>query len=413
VGRTTTPNVAARAAAGAGANADPDARSSAAARVGSDAGTSAATISVATTAAATSAVGANTARWRDKYLPYLFLAYLMLYPLPWLAHPPSTGDVVAFTVGVAAFLPLYFTGFHAGGRRLLACVAGILAIGFALQPAGGVWGVFAVYAAALGAYVRPTRYALLTFAAIGVAVLAFAGLRGLPPTDWAFTLFFGALVGFSSLASARIEAQNRELATSREEVRRLATAAERERIARDLHDVLGHTLTVVAVKADLAGKLLDRDVAAARREVDDIRDTARSALADLRAAVTGMRSTTLAAELAGARAALSSAGLQHDVRVSAGALPPPVENALAYVLREAVTNVVRHADASRVTIDLARDGAEARLEVRDDGRGSPSAEGNGIAGMRLRLAPLGGRLEIDGRAGVRVVARVPVGGAAA
>lgn len=367
----------------------------------------------ATAATGEAARDAEPATWRGKYLQYVFLAYLLLYPLPWFWRPPSTADLVAFAVAVAVFLPLYFVGYQATGRRLLACVAGILAIGFALQPSGGVWGVFAVYAAALGAYVRPTRRALATLIAIGLAVLAFAWLRGLPLVEWVFTVFFGALVGLSSLASARIEAQNRELALSREEVRRLATAAERERIARDLHDVLGHTLTVVAVKADLAGRLLDRDAAAARREVEEIRDTARRALADLRSAVTGMRSTTLAAELAGARAALASAGVAHDVQVSTGALPPPVENALAYVLREAVTNVVRHAEASRVTIDLARDGAEARLEIRDDGRGSAHPEGNGIASMRLRLVPLGGRLEIDGRTGTRVVARVPVGGAVA
>ncbi len=366
----------------------------------------------AKTAAASDATDAAApASWRTKSLRYVFLAYLLLYPLPWFGRPPSTADVVAFALGVAVFLPLYFVGYGASGRRLLACVAGILVVGFALQPAGGVWGVFAVYAAALGAYVRPTRHALATLAAIGIAVLAFAWLRGLPFFDWAFTVFFGALVGLSSLASARIEAQNRELALSREEVRRLATAAERERIARDLHDVLGHTLTVVAVKADLAGKLLERDAAGARREIEEIRDTARRSLAELRVAVTGMRSTTFAAEIAGARAALASAGLAHDVRVAAGALPPPVENALAYVLREAVTNVVRHAEASRVTIDLARDGAEARLEIRDDGRGGARPEGNGIAGMRLRLVPLGGRLEMDGRDGTRVVARVPVGGA--
>jgi two-component system sensor histidine kinase DesK len=268
--------------------------------------------------------------------------------------------------------------------------------------------VFAVYAVGIAAYLRPTRHAAYALLAIGVAVLAFAALRQLPFFDWAFTMFFGALVGVASLYQARVEAANRELAASRDESRRLAVVAERERIARDLHDVLGHTLTVVAVKADLAAKLVERDPDAARREIDEIRRTARGALAELRGAVTGMRSATLAAELAGAREALTSAGLAHAVRADTGPLPPAVETALAYVLREAVTNVVRHAEATRCEIALTCDSAEARLEVRDDGRGGVRGEGNGIAGMRLRLAPLRGLLEFDGRGGTRVTARVPL-----
>jgi len=347
--------------------------------------------------------------WIGRHLPYLFLAYLLLYPLPWLARPPSATDVAAFALGLVVFVPVYLYSWRAPtARRQLACLLVTLAIGFALQPFGGVWGVFAVYAAAIAAHLRPARHAVHALLAIGAAVLAFAALRGLPLFDWAFTLFFGALVGVASLYQARIEAANRELAASREEARRLAVIAERERIARDLHDVLGHTLTVVAVKADLAGKLVGRDPDAARRELDEIRRTAREALAELRSAVTGMRSATLAAELAGAREALGSAGLAHAVRADSGPLPPAIETALAYVLRESVTNVVRHAEATRCEIALTCDGAEARLEVRDDGRGDVRTEGNGIAGMRLRLAPLGGRLELDGRGGTCVTARVPL-----
>jgi two-component system sensor histidine kinase DesK len=351
----------------------------------------------------------NDRSWRERRLEYVFLAYLLIYPLPWLWGPPPTStDVLAFALGVAAFLPLYLSGYRVGGARQLACIAGVLTIGFVLHWFHGIWTVFPVYAAAMAAYVRPYRRAVYVLAGVGIAVAVFCAVLRLPAIEWAPALFFGALVGIASLYQARVEAANRELTASREEARRLAVVAERERIARDLHDVLGHTLTVVAVKADLAGKLVEPDPAAARREIEEIRTTARRALADLRSAVTGMRSATLAAELAGARDALASASIAHEVRAETGPLPAAIETALAYVLRESVTNVVRHAEASRCLITLARDGAEARLEVHDDGRGGARPEGNGIAGMRLRLAPLGGRLEIDGRVGTRVVARVPL-----
>jgi two-component system sensor histidine kinase DesK len=356
--------------------------------------------------------GAEPARrkpWNGRSMEFLFLAYLLMYPLPWVfGYRPTTADLVAAALGVSAFLPLYFTGYRTQGLAQIACALGILAIGLLLIPFHGVWGIFPVYAAAMSAYVRPMRHAVYTMGAIGVAVAAAAWWLALPVYSWFPALFFGALVGISSLYQARIEAANSELEASRDEARRLAVVAERERIARDLHDVLGHTLTVVAVKADLAAKLVDRDPAAARREVEEIHRTARQALADVRSAVTGMRSATLAAELAGARDALDSARIAPDVRVDAGALPPPVETALAYVLREAVTNVVRHSGAGRCTIALSRDDAAARLEVRDDGRGGAAREGNGIAGMRLRLAPLGGTLALENRDGTRVIATVPL-----
>jgi two-component system sensor histidine kinase DesK len=374
------------------------------------AATAAAATSTATAIAGTRHGAGVDRSWLGRNLEYLFLAYLLLYPLPWLwGRAPTAIEVAAFALGVAVFLPLYFASHRVAGRLQLACVAGVLLVGFALQPFNGVWSVFAVYSAAMAAYLRPFRRAVYVLVGIGLAVVAFALALRLPAFEWGPAVFFGALVGVSSLYQARVEAANRELAASREEARRLAVVAERERIARDLHDVLGHTLTVVAVKADLAGKLVERDPAAARREIEEIRTTARRALADLRAAVTGMRSATLAAELAGAREALASAGIAHEVSAASGPLPAAVETALAYVLREAVTNVVRHAEASQCRIALTRAGDEALLEVRDDGRGGARPEGNGIAGMRLRLAPLGGRLEMDGSAaGTRVLARVPL-----
>lgn len=355
-----------------------------------------------------------------------FLAYLLIYPLPWLARTPSTTDLVASALGVAAFLPLYLSGFGRSDTHALRCGLAVAAIGVALQPFGGVWGVFVVYACGLlgGLLPKPRAYAALAGVAVAVALLVLA--RGLPLWDWLPTLFFGAMTAMVSMFSSAYTAQSEALAASRDEARRLAVVAERERIARDLHDLLGHTLTAVAVKADLAGRLLDAtpaDPARARAEIEDIRRTARSALADVRAAVTGMRSARLAHELATARRALDSAGIALQVHGVPPTLPEPVETALAYVLLEGVTNVVRHAQARQCRVDFATGDGAVTLLIRDSrqataalpsptpsGPAAPApAEGHGIAGMRQRLADVGGTLALQfGPEGGALLARVPV-----
>jgi two-component system sensor histidine kinase DesK len=217
--------------------------------------------------------------------------------------------------------------------------------------------------------------------------------------------------------SAAYAAQSEALAASREEARRLAVVAERERIARDLHDLLGHTLTVVAVKADLAARLLDAEPARARAEIDDIRRTARSALADVRATVTGMRSTRLAHELAAARRALDGAGVALSTQGVAPPLPPALETALGFVLLEGVTNVVRHANAERCEIAFERQADALLLRISDSGADAapagaplpPPNEGHGLAGMRQRLAAVGGTLSLERTpGGSTLLARLPL-----
>lgn len=372
-----------------------------------------------------------------RQMGYWFLAYLLIYPLPWLRQPPELIDVLASALGVAVFLPLYLAGFGRSDARALRCGLAVAAIGLALQPFGGVWGVFIVYACGLLAGVLPRQRAFTFLAGVAVAVATLVLLRGLGLWDWLPTLFFGAMTAMVSMYTAAYALQSAELAASRDEARRLAVVAERERIARDLHDLLGHTLTAVAVKADLAGRLIDADPARAKAEIEDIRRTARSALADVRSALTGMRSTRLATELATARRALDSAGIALTLEGVPPALPPAAETALAFVLLEGVTNVVRHAQARQCRVDfgLARDAVT--LLIRDSrqsahalpvptelalpqtlaqtvapifapGAAQP-AEGHGIAGMRQRLAEVGGTLALQfGPEGGALLAQVPL-----
>ncbi|MBW8823189.1 MAG: sensor histidine kinase [Xanthomonadales bacterium] len=205
---------------------------------------------------------------------------------------------------------------------------------------------------------------------------------------------------------------NAELALSHAEVRRVAAFAERERIGRDLHDLLGHTLSMVALKADLAGKLVERDPAGAQREIAEVARIARDTLSEVRATVTNMRNAVLVAELASAKVLLNADNILLAAHIDEIVLKPDAESALAMSLREAITNVQRHAGARHVEVKLQRDGKGVAMEIRDDGRGGQLRAGNGLTGMRERLEAHGGSLELLVKSersdrGTTLVARLP------
>jgi two-component system sensor histidine kinase DesK len=214
---------------------------------------------------------------------------------------------------------------------------------------------------------------------------------------------FGAMLGYAG------RLKDAQLRLSQDEVRRLATTAERERIGRDLHDLLGHTLSLITLKLELSRKLLDRDGEAARRELQEAEKIARNALAEVRAAVTGIRAAGLAGELASARLLLQGSGVQFNYELDVDELPPDVEGALALVLREAVTNIHRHAHARHAEVVLSGDAKEIRLAIGDDGCGGVCTDGNGLGGMRERVQALDGTLEIKSpnRRGTRITVTVP------
>jgi two-component system sensor histidine kinase DesK len=197
-----------------------------------------------------------------------------------------------------------------------------------------------------------------------------------------------------------------------EELEHMAKVAERERIARDLHDVLGHTLSLITLKSELARKLVDRDPERAKQEMHDVENASRAALADVREAIRGYRSDGIFAELARACAALETAGVAVECDTDTVPLSPDQESVLALALREAVTNVVRHAEARRCNVILKRRESLCTLEVADDGRGTAGPEGNGLRGMRERLEALGGSLRLLSSNGTRLIIDLPLASAA-
>lgn len=309
------------------------------------------------------------------------------------------------------FLLLYARTLVAPCALAWRAALGMVALALVLLPAGYPSGISYYVFGCVMLRMRGSLWQyLLRLLAINAVFVLVAWRVGYPWEMWAWmpvmTLIIGVIVHVERIANETDAA----LKLSHDEVRRLAATAERERIGRDLHDLLGHTLSLITLKLELARKLSERDPAGSRRELEEAERVARHALAEVRSAVTGIRSADLAAELASARLLLESAHVHLDYDAPPQDLPPDIERGLALVLREAVTNVARHAQATRARIVFAREGRTVQLCVEDDGRGGTGADGNGVSGMRDRVRALGGTLSIGpatGR-GTQVLARVPL-----
>lgn len=340
--------------------------------------------------------------------PWIWLLFLPFYAFPWLFAAPTTSTLIVSAIGIAAFLTLYVVAGRSSEPSPLLLV-GIVAVAIALAPFDANWSVITIYAAAGAGRLRPTRHGimLIAFVCCAIAVSGFALEHH--PIWWGPAVLLSALTGGSNISATALKDKNIQLLRAQDEVRTLSRIAERERIGRDLHDLLGRTLTLIAVKSDLAERLAARDPEAAIREVRELGDAARDALRDVRDALSGAREAGLAHELGAARAMLESADIAIRVEGDPSLVPSGPGGVLGMALREAVTNVVRHADASECTVAIRRMADGASVAITDNGSGGSFVEGGGLGGMRARLSAAGGTLEIVTLSrGTRLVARVPV-----
>jgi two-component system sensor histidine kinase DesK len=295
----------------------------------------------------------------------------------------------------------------------------VLGIGVLLlvvaAPAGGqnVLNGF-VYIGAAAAMTLPLRFAMVVVLLLIGAV--FGVPRGVP--GWAAEdafipeLLLGCAAAFGV---GKVIERNAQLAQAREQLVDLAVTQERERMGRDVHDILGHSLTVITVKTELAGRLLesvaaDPAIDRVRAEVADVERLAREALADVRATVSGTRGVSLTGELAAARSALAAAGIRAELPGAVDVVPARHRELFAWALREGVTNVVRHSGGIWCGVQLTAD----CVEVRDDGRGPGGCgTGNGLAGLQARAEKAGGRLEVERAPEGGFLLRVLAGGSPA
>ncbi|MFE1930128.1 sensor histidine kinase [Streptomyces sp. NPDC059474] len=361
---------------------------------------------------------------RRTFLPWLFMLsgdvqalFKEMTPLPWLGG-----------AGAAAFVALYVTAIHTSlderrrhTRAPLLALAGLAAVTYALGIGyAGDWLLcFPLLSLASGLVLRggsrPLGPVILVLSGSAGII---AGIRG--GASDSLTVSYGTVLsGLVTAAILSLFETVAQLRATRQELARTAVEKERLRFSRDLHDLLGHTMSVVVVKAEAVRRLAPKNLEAALGQAADIEAVGRQALTEIREAVTGYREGSLATELDRARSALDAAGIEAAVRRSGPPLAPQTEALLGWVVREGVTNVVRHSGAARCEIEVRGGMDRIRLEITDDGDGvgSPSAAGpggaiggTGLKGLAERLSAAGGSLESGpgGRRGFRLVAELPV-----
>lgn len=343
------------------------------------------------------------------WTPWAWLIYIVPFAItPALDPDSSAGLWIATLVATLAFLALYLRSFWVHGRELLVIIGLVTLLGIVFWPWSPGAGAFFIYAGAMAAHHERAAVGVRTIGIIALVVLIEIWLGKVSAWHATWPFIFTIIIGAINLHFVQVSRSNARLRVAQEEIEHLAKLAERERIARDLHDLLGHTLSVIILKSELASKLAERDAERARAEIRDVERISREALTQVRAAVRGYREGGLVAEVASAGEALKAAGVELSSDVTQAPLAPSHEAVLSMAIREAVTNVVRHAGARQCRIALESNGNECVLVVSDDGRGGREPFGSGLTGMRERVEALGGTLQRDGTRGTTLTITLPM-----
>jgi two-component system sensor histidine kinase DesK len=341
-----------------------------------------------------------------KFIWLAYLGFFFIHPVE--THAGWAGWLIT-VAGAIFFLVLYFGIFHWNRFWSTAGLISMLLLGMGFAPFNHGAATFFVYAASFIPFLVGAEItAILLVAGVGALVGLETWIFHLPANFWFPALAFGLLVGVSNIYFAQRDRAHASLRIANAEIEHLAKVAERERIARDLHDVLGHTLSVIILKSELARKLIDRDPERAKLEIADVEETSREALTEVRSTIRGYRAHSLEAELRHAKATLETAGMSVDSEAADVRLTPAQESVVALVVREAVTNVVRHSRARHCYLRIAPVNGSCRIEIQDDGRGGSQAEGNGLRGMRERIEALNGTLERSAESGTRLIIEFPL-----
>jgi two-component system sensor histidine kinase DesK len=349
-----------------------------------------------------------------------------LFILPFMAS--SLALWIATITVLGLFLAIFFGYIRAVGRgrpMRFWMVAATFALGLLTLPWNPGGSTFFVYAAVfLPHSIASIRRILQLFLLECILILVegcivfFSASNPWFHVRWPILLIafflFVVIAGSNFIFVEQKRADNKLLAAQEENIA-LASVAERERIARDLHDVLGHTLSVILMKAELAGRLVPLDPARATAEIGDVEQTARIALREIREAIAGYRARGLAAEIEAARRTLHAAGVAMVTEsdpFQAASLSAQEETALALALREAVTNIVRHAGAKTCRLRFFAEAGHRRMLIEDDGPNRVLHEGNGLRGMRERIESVGGHYSlqnaIENQWGTRLILELPL-----
>lgn len=365
------------------------------------------------------------------WLPFCTPAIVQL-----LQSHPTQPHLVATLAGAALFIGIYLWITLRNAHRLVTptaagkyafvpvwlSIVALTALSLILVISNGpIWGSMFIFTVACAAGSLPTLQAALVLIALELMIVIGTWHGHFNWADVAPGLGYVAVVGVVVMSVRRSVATERELRAAREEIESLAVMTERLRIARDLHDLLGHNLSLIALKSELARRLLSVAPERAAIEIGDVESVARTTLEEVREAVTNYRQPTLANELHAASEILAAAGIAYRYQGdenNADTLPTPLEAVLSWTVREGVTNVIRHSHARQCVIQVTRDKQRVGVEVLDDGQETATLAsaatsghgGNGLRGLKERVVTLGGACEMGVRAtgGFRLAVFVPL-----
>jgi two-component system, NarL family, sensor histidine kinase DesK len=356
-------------------------------------------------------IGAKTfpGRTSHKWVPLIWLPWSAFYFAGPALYPSLHAYWVQTIIAGLAFLFCFFAMFWDHPKRAWYYWTGMLLLGATCVSFNPGAAAFLIYSASFAPFLARTEMGGIKLIALVAAIGAVqVPIFHLGAGYLVYGFGFPIVIGGGNVFYAQRNRANEKLRSANAEIEHLAKVAERERIARDLHDVLGHTLSIIILKSELAGKLIDQDPARAKSEIGDVERTSREALAEVRSTIRGYRANTLNAELKQAKAALETAGVLVHSEAGEIGLNTSQESVLALVLREAVTNIVRHAHAKNCRVQLTSLNGKCVLEVQDDGKGGIQAEGSGIRGMRERVESLGGTFERKIGQGTTLIIQFPL-----
>jgi two-component system sensor histidine kinase DesK len=346
-------------------------------------------------------------RWID-YDHGIWLIFLGFWFLtPYLDHQPLRYWVGLFIV-IALFIPFYLLAHFGTPRVRRFWVAAMFVLAMVYVPINqSAWGIYIFIAVSIPEVCESTNTAIGFLLLQCGAIAVESWLFHFSPWTWSMGVGLTLFWGMNRLRMQQKYRADAKLRMAQEEIEQLAKTAERERIARDMHDILGHSLSLIVLKSELAGRLLSSQPGRAALEIAEIETAARQALAEVRKTITGYRSEGFASELTRAAQILETAGVRLNKPAKAPYLTPRHEATLSLVLREAVTNIVRHAGASECSIEVFTAQDRTQLVIADDGRGDIRQEGNGLRGMRERVQELGGSLSLESSRGTRLQIELP------
>jgi len=344
------------------------------------------------------------------FAPYIWLVYLGFFFASALFYHPVEHTYWYATVGTVVFLIVYFNAYWRSAKEIKWNILAIMVIGSALAYLTPGASVFFVYASAFCCRLGTTRKAFTGLVVIASWIAIYSLYWSSSASFYIPGLFFTFMVGGINIYQHDIDLKRQELQLSQQEVRQLARTSERERIARDLHDLIGHTFSIITLKAELVGKLIDKDQEKALIEIKELEEISRDALKQIREVVTGYRTSDLNTELAYAKHILQSNDIKFVYQLDDLQVDDHINKELAIMLKELVTNILKYASANQVKVSIKQKDSSISMQVADDGVGFSADEqtqGYGLKGLKERINELSGQIKIENNSGTCILICLP------